>query len=432
MTTSTDPVAAAESAVALLRAGRFDELEAMFAPRLRAAVSARTVAVAWTGELARVGPVAGVSAGRPEPAAENLVRVRIPVTCARGGLTVVLAVDTAGQLHGFRLAAADGDWTPPPYARGNHTDHEVAVGEPPRSVPGTVTMPRGRGPHPAVVLLASGPTDRDATTGPNKPFKDLAYGLAARGIAVLRFDKLTLIHGEAATEPGFTMADEYVPHAISAVRLLQRQPGVDPARVFVVGHSGGGKAAPRVAAADPSIAGVAILAGDTVPLARAAVRVTRYLADLEPSETASAAVESVATQAAVTDAPELSPDTPAADLLFGWPATYWLDLRAYDPVATAAALDRPILIIQGGRDYQVTVTDDLARWRTGLAHRPNVTIRVHDPLDHMLFTGTGPSTPADYQNPHHVDPAVITDLADWVHPGHRRNPLARILSVLRQ
>ncbi|WP_019930901.1 hypothetical protein [Nocardia sp. BMG111209] len=416
---ATDPVAAAESAMALLRAQRFDELEAMFAPRLRAAVSAQTVAVAWTTELARVGAVGETGAGLGEPGPEGLVRVRIPVICARGGLTVVFAVDAAGALHGFRLAAAGGDWTPPPYARGRHTEHEVTVGEAPRAVPGTLTLPGGRGPHPAVVLLASGPTDRDATTGPNKPFKDLAHGLATRGIAVLRFDKLTLVHGEAAADSGFTMAEEYLPHAISAVRQLQRHPRVDPARVFVAGHSGGGKAAPRVAAAEPSIAGVAILSGDTIPLPRAVIRVARYLADLDPGENATATVESLSAQAAATESPDLAPDTPATGLLFGWPASYWLDLRGYDQVATAAALDRPILIVQGGRDYQVTAAEDLPRWQAGLEHHPHTTFRLHASIDHMLFPGTGPSTPADYQRPQHVDESVITDIADWIGPTPR-------------
>ncbi|MER6796502.1 alpha/beta hydrolase family protein, partial [Amycolatopsis mediterranei] len=129
---------------------------------------------------------------------------------------------------------------------------------------------------------------------------------------------------------------------------------------------------------------------------------------------AAAAVESVARQAALVEDPGLSPATPAADLLFGWPASYWLDLRGYDPVATAAGLGRPILILQGGRDYQVTAAGDLARWREGLARRPDVTIRVHDADDHLFFRGEGPSTPAGYESPQHVDPAVVTDIADWI------------------
>ena len=73
-----------------------------------------------------------------------------------------------------------------------------------------------------------------------------------------------------------------------------------------------------------------------------------------------------------------------------------------------------MLILQGGRDYQVTVDDDLARWRAALADRPEVTIRVHDADNHLFFTGSGPSRPAEYERAQHVDPAVVTDIADWL------------------
>ncbi|MGO4431230.1 alpha/beta hydrolase family protein, partial [Streptomyces sp. MCAF7] len=125
-----------------------------------------------------------------------------------------------------------------------------------------------------VLLGGGGPFDRDGTSGPNKPLKDLAWGLASRGVAVLRFDKVTYAHpGEVADTSDFTMADEYVPYAIAAVRTLQHEPTVDPARIFVLGHSMGGKVAPRVAAAEPSVAGLVLLAGDAQPMHEAAVRV---------------------------------------------------------------------------------------------------------------------------------------------------------------
>ena len=127
--------------------------------------------------------------------------------------------------------------------------------------------------------------------------------------------------------------------------------------------------------------------------------------------------------------PNLAPSTPTADLLFGWPASYWLDLRGYKPVGTAAALNRPILILQGGRDYQVTVEDDLARWQAGLAHRPEVTVRVHDAADHLFFRGDGPSTLADYESPQHVDPAVVADIAAWLTTSQRT--VARLAARLK-
>jgi uncharacterized protein len=80
----------------------------------------------------------------------------------------------------------------------------------------------------------------------------------------------------------------------------------------------------------------------------------------------------------------------------------------------AATLPVPMLFLQGERDYQVTVEDDLAGWRTALAGRPRITIRTYPADDHMFFPGKGPSMPADYTRPHHVNPEVVADIADWV------------------
>ncbi|MBO2460180.1 alpha/beta hydrolase [Actinomadura violacea] len=414
-----DAGAVAARVVRSLRDGRFAEVEALFAAPLRAVVPAGALRVAWTEEIARHGAVTAIGDPADEPLGTDLVRVSVPVECARGALTVVMSVDGAGLLNGFRLApgGAAAPWSPPPYADPSaFEEREVTVGDGPLAVPGTLTLPRGDGPRPGAVLLSGGgPFDRDATSGPNKPLKDLAWGLATRGVAVLRFDKATHAHpAEVAAGPGFTMADEYVPHAVAAARLLRAEPGVDGARVFVLGHSMGGKAAPRVAAADPSVAGLVIMAGDAQPMHEAAVRVTRHLASLTPGPDADAAVEAIARQAARVADPHLSPGTPAADLPFGLSAPYWLDMRAYDPVATAVDVRKPMLILQGGRDYQVTVEDDLSRWRAALADRPDVTVRIHDADDHLFFPGTGPSTPAGYDRPQHVDPAVIEDIAAWL------------------
>ena len=317
MAGGSDPAGIAVAVTEMIRDGRFAEAEELFAVPLRAVVSADALRAGWLALTGSRGPVRTVGEPAAEPSGAGLVRVRVPVTCEHGGLTVLMSVDGAGLLQGLVIEpVAAGSWTAPSYAAPDRfAEHEVRAGSGPLAVPGTLSVPYGDGPWPGVVLLSGGgPFDRDQTSGPNKPLKDLAWGLASRGAAVVRFDKVTYAHAGQVAD--FTIADEYVPHAVAAVRLLRDHPAVDPARVFVAGHSAGGKAAPRVAAAEQAVA------------------------------------ETITRQAALAGSPGLSPATPASELPFGLPASYWLDLRDYDPVATAAALDKPMLILQGGRDFR--------------------------------------------------------------------------------
>ncbi|WP_410585803.1 alpha/beta hydrolase family protein [Amycolatopsis sp. lyj-108] len=350
---------------------------------------------------------------------QQLQRIHDPYALIRDTVLKVENVEAEDNMASVESTDTDLEaWQSPDYADPDLFDeHAVTVGSGAFAVPGTVTVPHGEGPHPAAVLLAGGgPFDRDGTAGPNKNLKDIAWGLASRGVAVLRCDKVTYTHREQiAATPDFTPTEEYVPHAVAGIDILRGLSTVDGDHVFVIGHSMGGKFAPRVAAAGPRVAGLVVLAGDTVPMQWSMVRVIEYLTKADPATAALLpTVEAATEHAKLVDSPDLSPATPAEKLPFGMPAQYWLDLRAYDPVAVAATLDLPMLFIQGERDYQLTIDGDLAGWRDGLADRPDVTFRTYAADDHMFFPGSGPSMPADYAHPHHVDPEVVADIAAWL------------------
>ncbi len=422
--TPTEPQAVALTILDLAQAGQFTDIRDRFAPSLRPMVTADVLKAAWDAEVAQLGPVRTVGSAS-ETANGQVTVVTVPVHFDRGTLTLQVSLTTTRELTGLQILPADAaeppvPWEPPPYAAPDRFDeHEVTLGEEPLAVPGTLTLPRTPGPVPALVLLGgSGPVDRDTTIGKSKSFKDLAWGLASRDIAVLRFDKITHAHPEQVkANRDFTIADEYLSHTLAAIRLLQTHPAVAPEQVFLAGHSLGGTIAPRIAAAaEPPVAGLIILAGGTQPLQWAAVRQVRYLASLNPATAAAAqpGIDAMIAQAERVDSPDLSPDTPDDQLPFGVPAPYWLDLRGYDPVATAATLDQPILICQGERDYQATVTDDLARWQTKLQAQPNVTIRTYPADNHFFLPGTGPSSPAELAAPQHLDPQLVSDINDWI------------------
>ena len=406
---ATDPPAGATATglavLDLIRAGDFPQIPAMFAPQLRPMVEAEALRAAWTAEITRHGQVTSVGAPISEPAGPGTAVVRIPLTYERGQLTLVISVAGGQWLTGLQLAPASAaqptaPWEPPPYADPTTFDEqEVTLGSGPLAVPGILSRPRLAGPCPAVVLPAgSGPLDRDETIGRNKPFKDLAWGLASRGVAVLRFDKVTYAHRAQVTQlTDFTVAQEYLPAAVAAVELLQHEPAVAADGIFVLGHSLGGTIAARVAAAAPAVAGLVLLARrhSASALGRGPSGPLSGLPGPGHRRRRRPVLERMTRQARTVDSTELSPSTPVGDLPFSVPASYWLDLRGYDPGAATAGLGKPVLVLQGGRDYQVTVADDLARWEASLADRPDVTIRVYDADNHMFLSGSGPSTPAE-------------------------------------
>ena len=421
-----DAVATADAVLRLMEADRFAEIDELRVPALRGQVSEDALRQPWQELITTYGPLIQVGTPSSGSAGPNNTVVRTLVTCERGAFAVLMAVDDAGSLQGLQFAPPEAaepvaPWRPAPYVNpASFTEHPVMVDSEPWATPGTLSLPNSSRPVPAVVLVSgSGPADRDATIGRNKIMKDLAWGLASQGIAALRFDKVTHTHGNALADvTDFTVVDEYVRPAVAAVRLLRDHPSVDASRVFVLGHSQGGTVAPRIAEAEPAVAGLVVLAGATQPLHHAIVRQYRYLTALQTPEEDlddDPAIQEVARQAALVDGLDPSSPTPNQPPPLGIPFAYWLDLRGYDPVAVAAQLGKPMFIVQGGRDYQVTVTDDLVGWQAGLADHPDVTIRVFPADNHLFFSGFGPSEPTEYEPAQHVDDAVVADVAQWIH-----------------
>jgi hypothetical protein len=290
------------------------------------------------------------------------------------------------------------------------------------ALPGTLTLPVGDGPFPAIVLVhGSGANDRDETVGPNKPFRDLAWGLASRGIAVLRYEKRTKQYAAKFTGEGrakLTVKEETVDDALAAVALLRQTKEIDPARIYVLGHSLGAYLLPKIGVADPQITGLIGLAGPVRPLEDLILEQYTYVLSLDGvSAEERAQLDELAAQVARVRDPGLSATTPAVDLPLGIPASYWLDLRGYNPAEVAKGLTQPMLILQGGRDYQVTVVD-FEGWQSALASRSSdgTRLKLYPNLNHLFMAGEGKSTPAEYEIAGNVAEEVIVDIADWIGP----------------
>ena len=352
------------------------------------------------------------------------VNARVVIGLVRDGR--VRVVTRGGALdHMFRTP----DDTPPPYADPRaFEEREVTLGDAPWVVGGTLTIPQGTGPFPAVALVPAGSHDRDGTVDTGRNFRDLAWGLASHGIATLRYDARTWTHALAfARQPDFTLDDELVDDGVAAVAVLHQTPRIDPARIYVLGYSFGGYVTPRIAQRAPGLAGlilVSVRSGTFLDSNLRAVEVK--LEEDGITEIEQASLDQMRAHAARSAALAAGETVPShTDLR----VSYHRDLAAAGhPEQALRPPAIPMLLLFSDESTELT-PDDLTGWMLSLGAWRHVTFRVNaghsdGMLDHRSFTGTPPRRQG------HVGAEVIEDIAAWAGGTWFDQPCQDLASVL--
>jgi hypothetical protein len=424
---SPERIAAARAFADLFLARDYAAVVATFDATMQSVFPAEKVKEAREALDAQLGAfqrTAGTQAFQVEQSGVVYDVVLVTLEFERQTINLRVVYNPAGQVAGLFFQPAQPTptiaYSAPDYVRPDaFSEQEVTVGSGDWALPGTLSLPVEGGPFPALVLVhGSGPNDRDETIGPNQPFKDLAWGLASRGIAVLRYVKRSRQYGDKFTEDvlaSLTAREETTDDALAAVSLLRHLPGIDAARIYVLGHSLGGYLLPRIGAADPRIAGLIVLAGPARPLEDSMLEQYRYIfsADGTISDYEQEILDELVQQVALAKSPYLSAGASRSKLPLGTPASFWIDLRGYHPAEVAAGLPQRMLILQGARDYQVT-TADFEVWKAALSSHPDVRLTLYPDLNHLFMPGEGMSTPEEYGVAGHVAEPVVADIAAWL------------------
>jgi hypothetical protein len=274
-----------------------------------------------------------------------------------------------------------------------------------------------------VLVGAPAPFNRNDSLSSTHIFRDLAQGLAAHGIATVRFDE-QVPEGDPISRLPAPPTPEMV---AAAVKLLKGLPEVDPERVHVLAHGLAGDVAGR-GAKEAEAAGV-IFCG--VPARRALDVVISFLdsatkldAHILPEE------QALLEKASAVRTAVRRGDAGGGDvMLYDQPHEEWrrLDqLDAADALEAALAADDGlrVLVVFGGRDMQAGAAD-LAAWHERLAKTPRAEIRLLPAIDHVLSAGDRPPGAADYLRPRPVAPELVATIAQWVLPGSTTQPAAQ-------
>src|ERR1700734_4491485 len=274
---------AAKQLIQELVTGQFDKVEAIYDARMAQALPPGKLADGWRDLNKQAGAFQAITSAETSQV-QGLQVVKMECKFENSALDATVVFNTDGKLGGLSFQphqAPPPPWNPPGYAKENlFSEQPLTLTNGKFELPGTLTVPVGEGPFSAVVLVqGSGPQDQDETIGPNKPFKDLAWGLASRGIVVFRYIKRTKKYTvQSSDDPiRLTVEDETISDARAAVALVATQAKVDPKQVYLLGHSLGAFLAPRIAAGDSQIAGIAILGANTQPIEQVIVEQIHYL-----------------------------------------------------------------------------------------------------------------------------------------------------------
>ncbi|GKX32053.1 hypothetical protein SH1V18_45330 [Vallitalea longa] len=343
--------------------------------------------------------------------------VTIISKCSKSNLMCIVMFDENESILGFNLLptseGADLDVSLPE----NAEEIPVEFGADEYKLSGLLTVPKGKDEYPIVILVqGSGPSDKDETIGPNKPFRDIAYSLVSNGIGVLRYDKRTYTHRNKiiANQDQLTVYDETIDDVVYAYDYLVDNKDITAKGIYIIGHSLGGYLMPRIANELPDANGYIFLAGSARPLEDLLVYQIPYLANLDNIVTDEEQQQIDYYKNVYDRVKSLDESsTYTAKDLGGTGKKYWLDLKDYRPTVMAQEITKPMLFLQGKRDYQVTL-DDFNLWKESLESKDTVTFKLYDGLNHLFMKGEGTPSPTEYSIASNVDKQVTDDIAEFI------------------
>ena len=289
---------------------------------------------------------------------------------------------------------------------------------------GLLTLPMDTTkPVPAVVFVhGSGSSNMDEKVGRLTPFKDLAEGLAKHGIASIRYDKRSFAHGfkmlKDKSRP-ITVKEETIEDAILATELLRKDSRIDPGKIFIIGHSMGGMLAPRIDAEGGDYRGLILMAGTPRKLEEVLIEQNEeVLSELKGLAKWLIQKQVQKLRKTFDGLYDLSDEEATKKKVGGGTTLYYFKEMGEHPVSDyLIAMEKPMLIMQGEKDFQVMVDKDFKEYQNLLKGKSNAAFKLYANLNHAFVPsvyGSIMKANKEYNVEQHIGQEVIADIANWI------------------
>ena len=287
---------------------------------------------------------------------------------------------------------------------------------------GILTVPdTGKGKYPAVVFVhGSGPSDKDETVFKIKPFKDLAEGLSKHDIASIRYDKRTYRYSKELRKKSLTINEETIDDALLASEILRNDRRIDKDNIFIVGHSMGAMLAPRIDSEGGNYKGLIMMAGTPHTLEDIMIRQIKQAGNTKNILLkAIVKLEEKIYMRKFDHLYEMS-DEQARNTKFAGSLNlyYFKEMGKKTASEYLKDMDKHVLIMQGGKDFQVSLEEDFNEFKRQLKDKDNIEYRLYDNLNHTFVEALYDDilkASKEYSVERHIGEEVIGDIAEFIH-----------------
>jgi esterase len=385
----------------------FDQAVRLFDDKLSEKIDPEKLGMIWSQLSNTFGSYKDYEHYTTTTIQDTLVRKQFLCRFESNVLTTTIATNLkTGKVAGLFFAPFK-PYASPSYVRSSEfVSEQVNLSTHTVKIRGVIVNPKTKFNGDLLILIpGSGRVDKDVTIGPNKIFKDLAEGLGSFGISSFRYDKITFSDENFVPK---SFDEEYLSQLQSIVEQLSKRDSIK--RIFLVGHSLGGWAAIRASSIHNKIAGLILMATPSTKISTTIENQGRYLAKQLRTVNWDSTQYSELIQNALRLRGGNFSDT---EMFLGMSGQYWKSLEAFDPLKAFKRVAVPVLFVNGGRDYQVPVSE-VTNWSSAISGLTKTEAIILNDLNHLFQRGDSASTPSEYLEPKNVDLACMTTLVDWV------------------